>query len=71
MFMEVYDNLFEGYIFNLTCFIMYLVLQKLTTCQQYSHKLALSKLSWNADFPRYQPRYIMQRNHLTLVLSQV
>ncbi|KAL8094052.1 uncharacterized protein LOC141688966 [Apium graveolens] len=34
--------------------------QKLATCQQYSQKLALHKVSWHADFPRYHSRYIMQ-----------
>lgn len=43
----------------------YAVLQKLATCQQYSQKLALHKVSWHADFPRYHSRYIMQRNDRT------
>ncbi|CAL5400267.1 unnamed protein product [Camellia sinensis] len=32
--------------------------QRLVTCQQYSHKLALTRLCWNAKFPRFHPRYI-------------
>ncbi|KAL1825479.1 hypothetical protein ACET3Z_012257 [Daucus carota] len=34
--------------------------QKLSTCQQYTQKLALHKVSWRAEFPQYHPRYIMQ-----------
>ncbi|WOG94379.1 hypothetical protein DCAR_0313674 [Daucus carota subsp. sativus] len=33
--------------------------QKLSTCQQYTQKLALHKVSWRAEFPQYHPRYIM------------
>ncbi|XP_052198741.1 protein ABIL3-like [Diospyros lotus] len=32
--------------------------QRLVTCQQYSHKLSLTRLCWPANFPRYHPRYI-------------
>ncbi|PSS01892.1 Protein ABIL5 [Actinidia chinensis var. chinensis] len=32
--------------------------QRLVTRQQYSHKLALAKLCWTANFPRYHPRYL-------------
>ncbi|KAH7849181.1 hypothetical protein Vadar_014230 [Vaccinium darrowii] len=32
--------------------------QRLVTCNQYSHQLALTKVSWNANFPRYNLRYI-------------
>ncbi|XP_059634958.1 probable protein ABIL5 [Cornus florida] len=32
--------------------------QRLTTCQQYGHKLAITKLCWRSDVPRYHPRYI-------------
>ncbi|XP_058224057.1 protein ABIL4-like [Rhododendron vialii] len=32
--------------------------QRLVACQQYSHQLGFTKVSWNASFPRYNPRYI-------------
>ncbi|KAL2479790.1 Protein ABIL4 [Abeliophyllum distichum] len=32
--------------------------QRLLTCQQYSHKLALTNIYWNADFQRYRCRYL-------------
>uniref|UniRef100_A0A5B7CAH7 Protein ABIL5 n=1 Tax=Davidia involucrata TaxID=16924 RepID=A0A5B7CAH7_DAVIN len=32
--------------------------QRLNTCQQYSHKLALARQRCNMNLPRYHPRYI-------------
>nr|XP_043629294.1 probable protein ABIL5 [Erigeron canadensis] len=32
--------------------------QKLFTCQEYSDKLAQAKLTWKADTPRYNSRYL-------------
>ncbi|XAR67010.1 hypothetical protein NMG60_11013418, partial [Bertholletia excelsa] len=38
--------------------------QRLITCQQYSHKLALTKFFWNTDFRSYHSRYIVPRKFL-------
>uniref|UniRef100_M0ZHE2 Protein ABIL5 n=1 Tax=Solanum tuberosum TaxID=4113 RepID=M0ZHE2_SOLTU len=32
--------------------------QRLATCQQYSHKLALTSLCWNTDLATFHRRYI-------------
>lgn len=37
-------------------------MQRLGTCQHYSHLFALTTNSWNDDFPRHHPRYISPRN---------
>ncbi|KAJ9551148.1 hypothetical protein OSB04_015193 [Centaurea solstitialis] len=42
--------------------------QKLSTCQDYSDKLALAKLNWRVDIPRYNSRYL--KPPVSDVLSQ-
>ncbi|KAI3701456.1 hypothetical protein L6452_26548 [Arctium lappa] len=42
--------------------------QKLFTCQEYSDKLALAKLNWRVDTPRYNSRYLTP--HVSDVLSR-
>ena len=37
-------------------------MQRLLTCQQYVHKLALTQVRWNPNLPRYSHRYISPRN---------
>ncbi|KAK4344261.1 hypothetical protein RND71_037355 [Anisodus tanguticus] len=37
--------------------------QRLATCQQYSHKLALTRLCWNTDLATYHRRYISPPTH--------
>ncbi|KAF8407063.1 hypothetical protein HHK36_006188 [Tetracentron sinense] len=32
--------------------------QKLLLCEQYTHKLDLNNVRWDANYPRYHPRYI-------------
>ncbi|KAJ0799777.1 putative ABI family protein [Helianthus annuus] len=35
-----------------------LLKQKLFTCQEYSDKLALAKIAWRSEIPRYNSRYL-------------
>lgn len=32
--------------------------QRLSSCEEYSHKLASTKLPWSANHPRFHPRYV-------------
>lgn len=44
---------------------VWIILQRLLTCQQYVHKLALAQVQWNPKIPRYSHRYISSRMKIT------
>ncbi|KAI3443781.1 hypothetical protein Pfo_000446 [Paulownia fortunei] len=45
--------------------------QRIGTCQLYSHKLALARFHWNAEFTRYHCRYILLTLRDSAMMSAV